>query len=197
MTEPPPGGYPPPSPGGNAYVSGGFGALPQDVYTPWIRRVGATVIDGLIPAVIAAIGWIPTAVWLASTGDCHTTTTQYDYGSYVETQCSAGSFVAFIPGIVASVLATVFAFWNLYRQGKTGSTVGKSVFNFKVVSERDGRPIGFLMSIVRQICHIVDQIICYIGFLFPLWDRKRQTIADKIVSTVCLPTDVVPTAGTI
>jgi uncharacterized RDD family membrane protein YckC len=57
-----------------------------------------------------------------------------------------------------------------------------------VVSEKDGRPIGFLMSIVRQIAHLVDSLICYIGYLFPLWDRKRQTIADKIVSTVCLPT---------
>lgn len=27
------------------------------------------------------------------------------------------------------------------------------------------------------------------GYLFPLWDAKRQTIADKIMSTVCLPID--------
>jgi len=26
-----------------------------------------------------------------------------------------------------------------------------------------------------------------IGYLFPLWDAKRQTIADKIMTTVCLP----------
>jgi uncharacterized RDD family membrane protein YckC len=30
----------------------------------------------------------------------------------------------------------------------------------------------------------VDAIICYIGFLFPLWDSKKQTIADKIVKSV-------------
>ncbi|HEX7826369.1 MAG TPA: RDD family protein, partial [Mycobacterium sp.] len=24
--------------------------------------------------------------------------------------------------------------------------------------------------------------------LFPLWDAKRQTLADKIMSTVCVPT---------
>ena len=35
--------------------------------------------------------------------------------------------------------------------------------------------------------HGVDAIICYVGFLFPLWDAKRQTIADKIMSTVCVP----------
>ena len=37
---------------------------------------------------------------------------------------------------------------------------------------------------VRTIAHIVDSIICYIGWLFPLWDPKRQTIADKLVKTV-------------
>ena len=33
----------------------------------------------------------------------------------------------------------------------------------------------------------VDAVICLIGFLFPLWDAKRQTLADKILTTVVLP----------
>jgi hypothetical protein len=37
------------------------------------------------------------------------------------------------------------------------------------------------------LAHIIDGAICYIGYLFPLWDAKRQTIADKIMTTVCLP----------
>jgi uncharacterized RDD family membrane protein YckC len=44
-----------------------------------------------------------------------------------------------------------------------------------------------LMAFVRDICHIVDAIICYVGFLFPLLDAKRQTLADKIVKTVVIP----------
>ena len=43
------------------------------------------------------------------------------------------------------------------------------------------------MSLVRQIAHYIDQLICYVGYLWPLWDHKRQTIADKLVSTVCVP----------
>ena len=50
-----------------------------------------------------------------------------------------------------------------------------------------GEPIGFGMSVVRQIAHFVDAIICFIGYLFPLWDSKRQTLADKIMTTVVLP----------
>ena len=53
-------------------------------------------------------------------------------------------------------------------------------------------PIGFGMSIVRQIAHIVDGLVCYIGYLWPLWDAKRQTFADKIMTTVCVPLNPQP-----
>jgi uncharacterized RDD family membrane protein YckC len=90
--------------------------------------------------------------------------------------------------LVFGMLAVVFAIWNYgYRQGLTGSTIGKSVMRFKVVGEATGQPIGFGHSVLRQFAHIIDGITCNIGYLFPLWDAKRQTIADKIMSTVCLP----------
>jgi uncharacterized RDD family membrane protein YckC len=48
----------------------------------------------------------------------------------------------------------------------------------------DGQPIGAGMSIVRPIVHYVDLIPCYLGLLWPLWDDKKQTFADKIMNTV-------------
>ncbi len=91
---------------------------------------------------------------------------------------------------LASVVGLFYLIWNYgYRQGTTGSSIGKSVMKFKVVSEVTGQPIGFGMSVVRFLAHFVDAIICFIGFLFPLWDSKRQTLADKIMTTVCLPID--------
>ncbi|ORA67664.1 hypothetical protein BST25_22575, partial [Mycobacterium heidelbergense] len=95
-------------------------------------------------------------------------------------------------GLLAQWLATLvglaYLVWNWgYRQGTTGSSLGKSVMKIKVVSEVSGQPLGFGMSVVRQIAHFVDAIICFIGFLFPLWDAKRQTLADKIMTTVVLP----------
>jgi uncharacterized RDD family membrane protein YckC len=109
----------------------------------------------------------------------------YGYGgSCVSTYSAVGVIIAGL----ASLLAFAYVIWNYgYRQGTTGSSIGKGVMKFKVVSEETGQPIGFGMSIVRQLAHIVDSIICYIGYLFPLWDPKRQTIADKIMKTICLP----------
>ncbi len=55
------------------------------------------------------------------------------------------------------------------------------------ISESTGEPIGPGMAFVRDICHILDSLACYIGWLFPIWDAKRQTFADKIVSTIVIP----------
>ena len=48
------------------------------------------------------------------------------------------------------------------------------------------------MSFVRQLAHVFDSLVCYLGWLWPLWDPKNQTLADKVMSTVVviLPADV-------
>ncbi|HEU5000504.1 MAG TPA: RDD family protein, partial [Lapillicoccus sp.] len=73
-----------------------------------------------------------------------------------------------------------------YLGGTTGYTIGRGVAGVKLVKEATGETVGMGMAFVRDIAHIVDSIICYVGWLFPLWDTKRQTIADKIMSTVVL-----------
>ena len=175
-----PGGYPPagyPQPGGQ----GPGGALPQDSYTPWITRVLAWLIDSITIFVVVGIGQ---GIAIAS-ADNVCTSSGYGYGgSCVSTYSLVGVLVSGL----ASLAAFAYVIWNYgYKQGTTGSSIGKGVMKFKVVSEKTWQPIGFGLSIVRQLAHFVDGIICYIGYLFPLWDAKRQTLADKIMTTVCVP----------
>jgi len=94
-------------------------------------------------------------------------------------------FVIYLLVLFASIGWTIYNRW--YQGGTTGQSLGKKVLNLRLVSEETGQPIGMLMAFVRDICHFVDGIICYVGFLFPLWDAKRQTLADKIVKTVVIP----------
>jgi uncharacterized RDD family membrane protein YckC len=193
---PPPqgAGYPPPPPPGGGYQppqGGGYpapplspvAALPTEAYTPWLTRVLAFLIDNIPVAILYGIGW----ALLMGTREtaCVTDTSQYDLGQF----CATGaSTLGQLSMIVVWILAVAYLVWNYgYRQGTTGSSIGKSIMKFKVVSEKTGQPIGFGLSIVRQLAHIVDSIICYIGYLFPLWDPKRQTLADKIMGTVCVP----------
>ncbi|HYN17024.1 MAG TPA: RDD family protein, partial [Actinomycetes bacterium] len=62
----------------------------------------------------------------------------------------------------------------------------KQVLNIRLLRMQDGQPMGGGMAFVRDLAHIVDALPCYIGFLFPLWDARRQTFADKIMSTVVI-----------
>jgi uncharacterized RDD family membrane protein YckC len=81
--------------------------------------------------------------------------------------------------------------WWIYNRciqaGRTGQSLGKRTLHLRLISENTGEPIGAGMAFARDICHILDSLACYIGWLFPLWDAKRQTFADKIISTVVIP----------
>jgi uncharacterized RDD family membrane protein YckC len=189
---PPPQGYPPPQQGGYPPPGGaaqGYPppphapgpALPKEAYTPWFTRVLAWLIDFVPVLVVSGIG----QGIAFGTADNVCTDSVSGYGVYCSSSFSAVGVIFY--GL-SSILVLAYVVWNYgYRQGTTGSSIGKTVMKFKVVSEKTWQPIGFGMSIVRQIAHFVDAIICYIGYLFPLWDAKRQTLADKIMTTVCVP----------
>lgn len=88
--------------------------------------------------------------------------------------------------VVGFLIAVAFGVWNLcIRQGRTGQSLGKSNLGLRLVKESTGQPMGAGLSFVRQLAHYVDGL-CYIGYLWPLWDAKRQTFADKIMSTVVI-----------
>ncbi|MDF3311771.1 RDD family protein [Rhodococcus sp. T2V] len=156
--------------------------LPAEAYTSWLRRVGAFVIDQLLYMILAVGLGVGGGVIIGMADGTSCSTGE----SNDATSCSSAVFEGIVSSIVTLVVLAYW-FWNWgYRQGRTGSSIGKSVLKFKVVSERTGRPIGFRMSLVRQVAHILDAIF-YIGYLLPLFTAKRQTIADTLVKTVCLP----------
>jgi uncharacterized RDD family membrane protein YckC len=183
---PPAGGYAPPPPG--PVIRG----LPQQAYTPWLTRVGAYLIDTLPFVVILGVGWLVLQNSVDSA--CLTDITQYD----VDQICSIGYSTVGLTVMWGAVLVGfVYLIWNYgYRQGTTGSSIGKSVLKFKVVSENTGQPLGFGLSVLRQITHVVDAVPFFAGYLLPLWTAKRQTLADKIMATVCLPLEQTAPDGT-
>jgi uncharacterized RDD family membrane protein YckC len=90
-------------------------------------------------------------------------------------------------GIIVAVgyaVVVAFAIWNMcYRMGTTGQSLGKKWVGIKIVGIDTGQPIGFGSAFVRQLCHILDGFF-FIGYLFPLWDERKQTFADKICNTL-------------
>lgn len=154
-------GYPQQQPGqpyGGGYPQqqpGYGGGMPELAH--WGLRLGGFIIDGLIlmvPYMVAIIG--------GGVGD------------------AVGAVLAVI-GFVAMIAV---ALWQCYQEGTTGQTVGKKAVGIRLLREADGRPLGFGMAFVRRLAHFLDSVACYIGWLWPLWDSKKQTFADKVCSSV-------------
>jgi uncharacterized RDD family membrane protein YckC len=129
-------------------------------------RVGASVLDAVIP--------MP-AYFLAGVGASITDASGQPTGAGV-TLIVVGYLVGFAVVI-----------WNqIVRQGRTGWSLGKQALGIRLISEKTGAPIGAWRSFLRQVAHILDSLPCYLGYLWPLWDRKRQTFADKVMSSIVI-----------
>ncbi|MFI7358482.1 RDD family protein [Streptomyces avidinii] len=157
---PPYGAYPPP--GMHAPGMPGSGMPPL---AHWGLRVGAYLLDLLIIAgpMYALIG-LGAAV-----------------ASDESTEALAG-----ILSLIGMLYTLGMAFFQLYKEGTTGQTTGKKIVGISLHRETDGSTIGFGMAFVRKLAHFLDGAACYIGYLWPLWDEKKQTFADKVCSTVVI-----------
>lgn len=92
---------------------------------------------------------------------------------------------------VAALVGLAFLVWNSgYRQGRSGQSLGKSVLGTRLVSVGSGEPVGFGRALWRQVVHLLDGIPLGLGYLWPLWDERRQTFADKICSTLVVQADL-------
>jgi len=71
-----------------------------------------------------------------------------------------------------------------------GQTFGMMAVGTRVVRPRSEEPVGYPRAFVRaafEYLMVVALILPWIiDMLFPLWDRKRQTLHDKVVSSVVI-----------
>jgi uncharacterized RDD family membrane protein YckC len=73
-----------------------------------------------------------------------------------------------------------------YLTGTTGQTPGRRLVKIKVVREADGTVLGAGAGIGRAFLHILDVLSLGLGYLWPIWDRKNQTFADKVIHSVVI-----------
>lgn len=85
------------------------------------------------------------------------------------------------PYLSSALLGVAVAGYNRWvRAGRTGQSWGRQVMRTRLVDETTGRPVGTLRAFARDVAHILDDTILYLGYLLPLWTAKRQTIADRV-----------------
>jgi len=192
---PPAGGYgspPPPPPGGYAQQPGGYDQSAGYSQPGGYGQPGPYGQQGAYGQPAGGYG-APQGGYVSQAGNY--SSWLYRVGAYLIDVvpvwiligigvASHNSAVYFI-FVLAGIAVTAYNRW--YQAGKTGQSWGKRALSMSLIGEQTGQPIGPGKAFLRDICHIVDSIICYVGFLFPLWDAKRQTLADKIMQTVVIP----------
>ena len=173
-----PGATPGAAPGGQY----GYAQPARPPYAHWGKRVGSSLID-LLATVPFFVLMVIVAIATHSSHDVTLGTNADGTPATVNVSDGlSGTGFALIGLLYLAMLA--FVLWNVVlRQGRTGYSLGKSVLGIKLVKESTGDVAGAGLTFGRQLCHVLDSFF-YLGFLWPLWDDKRQTFADKICSTV-------------
>jgi uncharacterized RDD family membrane protein YckC len=114
-----------------------------------------------------------------------------------------GIIVGVVSGIIfvaahntGLLYAVGFLFGLLYFSycygSPSGQTIGMRLLGIRVYDFNGRGPIGFGRGVLRYIGLIISGIPCYLGFLWMLWDREKQTWADKIANTVVVPVSAYP-----
>ncbi|MGR6972241.1 RDD family protein [Streptomyces cynarae] len=88
--------------------------------------------------------------------------------------------------VIGFLIIVGIGIWQLIMEGRTGQTLGKKALGIRLVREIDGQPLGVGMAFVRRLAHFLDSLACYLGWLWPAWDAKRQTFADKVCSSIVI-----------
>lgn len=132
-------------------------------YASFWRRLSATIIDGLILSFIG-IG------------------ISYSLGSNPFAQ-GAKTNLEVIDRVLTLIVSAVYVllFWVNYD----GSTPGKKFLGIKIVKE-NGEKLNYPSAIVRYIGYLVSSLPLALGYIWMLWDKKKQTWHDKLAGTIVI-----------
>ncbi len=133
---------------------------PTGPLASWGTRVLATLIDAAVSTALLIVGFI--LVFIVG---------------------AISSTLGVLLGLVVYLVSIAAGLYFTYMTGACGQSPGKKIMGIKVVNEETGQVIGGGMGIVRGLAHFVDSFVFGLGYLWPLWDPKRQTLADKIMTS--------------
>ena len=186
---PPPSiGTPPPPPGAVATAPGyppyGYGAPPVGGERAGFGiRLGGYLLDGLLYGLLIAAFVVPGVIMGIAAFDGCTWDDNSD-----ELLCPSGKpdGALIAAGLAIALVGwLIVAFIYIRALGRTGQTWGRKIVGIKVIGEMNGEPIGFGRALGRQLfAGFISAQIFYLGYLWMLWDDKKQTWHDKVVGSV-------------
>ncbi len=187
----PPPGYPPPGPGypppgaGPQYGYGGpagYGYEAAPPYAGYWARVGGWLIDWVI---LLVVGYIIEMVFSAG------------HIAWVNVHNSSNNTTSHVSVAAPIVQVLIVILYGAFFCGSSrGQTIGMMAVGVRAVDRDNGQPIGFARALGRGAFEYLMFIIVGIGWvldmLWPAWDRRHQTLHDKVTRTIVVKAAMVP-----
>lgn len=145
-------------------------------YAGWWRRAGAFVLD----AIVAYAFYLPALVYGI-------------VGPQEDSACFVGdgfepcreptAATSAVVGLL--MLAGIVGFLVLYcNMASRGGSIGHRATGIRIVDARTGERVRAWRIFGRRVASYLSALPCYLGFLWPLWDQRKQTWHDMIAKTV-------------
>ena len=104
----------------------------------------------------------------------------------------AGTSESVTAASVVIVGVTVGVGYWVLLHAHGNQTLGKRAIG-AVVTDTQLRPIGYGRALGRLVAEIASALPLNLGYLWPLWDRERQTFHDKLAGTLVVRRSDLPT----
>ncbi|MEO8816027.1 MAG: RDD family protein [Mycobacterium sp.] len=90
---------------------------------------------------------------------------------------------SFVSAAGLTILLIVGNRWLL--PAATGWSLGRAALNITLVRSGDAAmgSVGVRRLLLRDLAHLLDTASVLVGWLWPLWDRRRRTFADMLAHT--------------
>jgi uncharacterized RDD family membrane protein YckC len=198
MSLTPEGWYPDPrgAPGMNRWWSGSTwtedvqfappsSVLPEDPVEPNLASYGLRLGGWLLDFVIVTVISVPLLIPFG--GVFHRTTTESIGGNGAVTTHGISFGVHGAGLVVHFVLLMLYGM--LFVGSRRGQTPGMMLVGIRCIPAHDGNSsIGYAKALLRAFVEYLLAIAFFlpwmIDMLFPLWDKRKQTIHDKAAGTI-------------
>lgn len=155
---------------------------PTPAYSGFWRRVGATIIDGLVLTPVIVPLLIPIFRRLID---------EVNRAAQQGTQVDATALAAHFAGYSLAIAAIQYLYQAIMI-GTWGATVGKFAVGVRV-RKADGSNATWSQAFLRpllqlgiSLLNLVAQIgiVSLLDYLWMLWDNQKQTLHDKVAGTI-------------
>jgi uncharacterized RDD family membrane protein YckC len=142
------------------------------VYAGFWRRFLAVFLDVIIVEVIAIVVTLPIGI-------------AFGVASGISSDSGVAGIFSGMGSLVGGLIGMVVGFgYPMYFIGSRGQTPGKMALGVKVQRLDGQTPPGIGTALLREVVgKFLSSFLC-LGYLWMLWDEKKQTWHDKIAGTV-------------